>query len=175
VAGARSHVQGEERGRIASQHEVGGLHLLRGVHLGGAGAAAILLLPHTDGVLWAPAATSISQLHRSGGHLRPPLQDVCGGTAIGSAVPALLHAEGCEHTPAAHRRSLLPALDTRPRPLHRACFPWQVATVERRLGAGAGGCPRPVALPFSGPTLDRIEWGKDPSLQPSFDPVLYRI
>jgi hypothetical protein len=75
------------------------------------------------------------------GHLCPPLRDVCGGTGIGVAVSMLLRAEGCEHTPAAHRRSLLLAPDTGPRPLHRACFPWQVGTVERRLGAGAGGRP----------------------------------
>jgi hypothetical protein len=73
VAGARSRVQGEERGRVAGQHEVRGLHLLRGVCLGGAGAAAILLLPHVAGVLQAPIAASFSQLHHSGGHLHPPL------------------------------------------------------------------------------------------------------
>jgi hypothetical protein len=116
-------VQGEERGCIAGQHEVGGLRLFRGVCLGGAGAAAVFLLPHAAGVLRAPVATSISQLHRSGGHLRPPLRDVCGGTTIGVAVPALLHAEGCEHTPTAHRRSLLLAPDTGPRSLHRTRFP----------------------------------------------------
>jgi hypothetical protein len=32
-----------------------------------------------------------------------------------------------------------------------------------------------LALPVSGPTLDRPEWGKDPSLEPGFDPVLDRI
>jgi hypothetical protein len=32
-----------------------------------------------------------------------------------------------------------------------------------------------LALPVSGPTLDRTEWGKDPSLEPGFDPVLDRI
>jgi hypothetical protein len=111
-------MQGEERGRVD------------------------VLLPHAAGVLWALAAASFSQLHRSSGHLRPPLRDVCGGTTIGAAVLALLLAEDCEHTPAAHRWSLLPAPDTRPRPLHRAHFPWQVGTVERRLGAAAGGHPR---------------------------------
>jgi hypothetical protein len=89
VAGARSHVQGEERGRVAGQHEVGGLRLLCGVRLGGAGATAVLLLPHAVGVLRAPAVASFSQLHRSSGHLRPPLRDVWGGgTAIGVTVPA---------------------------------------------------------------------------------------
>jgi hypothetical protein len=32
-----------------------------------------------------------------------------------------------------------------------------------------------LALPVGSPTLDRTEWGKDPSLEPSFDPVLDRI
>jgi hypothetical protein len=144
VVGAWSCVQGEERGCVTGHHEAGGLHLFRGVCLGGAGAAAIFLLPHATGVLRAPAAASISQLHRSGGHLRPPLRDVCGGTAIGAAVLVLLRAEGCEHTPTTHRRLLLPAPDTGPHPLHRAHFPWQVGTVERRMGAGAGGRPRPA-------------------------------
>jgi hypothetical protein len=31
------------------------------------------------------------------------------------------------------------------------------------------------ALPIGGPTLDRTEWGKDPGLEPGFDPVLDRI
>jgi hypothetical protein len=29
-----------------------------------------------------------------------------------------------------------------------------------------------LALPIGGPTLDHIEWGKDPSLELGFDPVL---
>jgi hypothetical protein len=29
-----------------------------------------------------------------------------------------------------------------------------------------------LALPIGGPTLNRTEWGKDPSLEPGFDPVL---
>jgi hypothetical protein len=32
-----------------------------------------------------------------------------------------------------------------------------------------------LALPVGGPTLDRTEWGKDPDLEPGFDPVLDRI
>jgi hypothetical protein len=32
-----------------------------------------------------------------------------------------------------------------------------------------------LALPVSGPTLDRTEWGKDPILEPGFNPVLDRI
>jgi hypothetical protein len=32
-----------------------------------------------------------------------------------------------------------------------------------------------LALPVGGPTLDRTEWGKDPGLEPGFDPVLDRI
>jgi hypothetical protein len=32
-----------------------------------------------------------------------------------------------------------------------------------------------LALPVGSPTLDHTEWGKDPSLEPSFDPVLDRI
>jgi hypothetical protein len=32
-----------------------------------------------------------------------------------------------------------------------------------------------LALPVGGLTLDRIEWGKDPSLESGFDPVLDRI
>jgi hypothetical protein len=32
-----------------------------------------------------------------------------------------------------------------------------------------------LALPVGSPTLDRTEWGKDPSLELSFDPVLDRI
>jgi hypothetical protein len=32
-----------------------------------------------------------------------------------------------------------------------------------------------LALPVDGPTLDRTEWGKDPGLEPGFDPVLDRI
>jgi hypothetical protein len=32
-----------------------------------------------------------------------------------------------------------------------------------------------LALPVGGLTLDRTEWGKDPSLEPGFDPVLDRI
>jgi hypothetical protein len=32
-----------------------------------------------------------------------------------------------------------------------------------------------LALPVSGPTLDRAEWGKDPGLKSGFDPVLDRI
>jgi hypothetical protein len=32
-----------------------------------------------------------------------------------------------------------------------------------------------LALPVGGLTLDRTEWGKDPGLKPSFDPVLDRI
>jgi hypothetical protein len=32
-----------------------------------------------------------------------------------------------------------------------------------------------LALPVGGPTLDRPEWGKDPDLEPGFDPVLDRI
>jgi hypothetical protein len=32
-----------------------------------------------------------------------------------------------------------------------------------------------LALPIGGPTLDHTEWGKDPSLEPGFDPVLDRI
>jgi hypothetical protein len=77
VAGARSHVQSEERGRVTDQHEAGELHLLHGVRPGGAGAATVLL-PHVAVVLQAPAAASFSQLHRSGGHLHPPLRDVRG-------------------------------------------------------------------------------------------------
>jgi hypothetical protein len=51
VAGARSHVQGEERDHVTGQHEAGGHRLLHGVHPGGAGAATVLLLPHIAGVL----------------------------------------------------------------------------------------------------------------------------
>jgi hypothetical protein len=32
-----------------------------------------------------------------------------------------------------------------------------------------------LALPVSGPTLNRTEWGKDPGLEPGFNPVLDRI
>jgi hypothetical protein len=32
-----------------------------------------------------------------------------------------------------------------------------------------------LALPIGGPTLDRTEWGKDPGLEPGFNPVLDRI
>jgi hypothetical protein len=32
-----------------------------------------------------------------------------------------------------------------------------------------------LALPVDGPTLGRTEWGKDPGLEPGFDPVLDRI
>jgi hypothetical protein len=32
-----------------------------------------------------------------------------------------------------------------------------------------------LILPVGGPTLDRTEWGKDPVLEPGFDPVLDRI
>jgi hypothetical protein len=32
-----------------------------------------------------------------------------------------------------------------------------------------------LALPIDGSTLDRTEWGKDPGLEPSFDPMLDRI
>jgi hypothetical protein len=32
-----------------------------------------------------------------------------------------------------------------------------------------------LALPIGGLTLDRTEWGKDPGLEPGFDPVLDRI
>jgi hypothetical protein len=32
-----------------------------------------------------------------------------------------------------------------------------------------------LALPVGGPTLDRTEWGKDPGLEPGFDPLLDRI
>jgi hypothetical protein len=32
-----------------------------------------------------------------------------------------------------------------------------------------------LALPVGGPTLDRTEWGKDPGLEPGFDPMLDRI
>jgi hypothetical protein len=32
-----------------------------------------------------------------------------------------------------------------------------------------------LVLPIGGPTLDRTEWGKDPGLEPGFDPVLDRI
>jgi hypothetical protein len=32
-----------------------------------------------------------------------------------------------------------------------------------------------LALPISGPTLDRTEWGKYPGLEPGFGPVLDRI
>jgi hypothetical protein len=116
-------MQGEERGRITGQHEARGLDLLRGVRPGGAGDTTVLLLPHVARVLRAPAVASFSQLHRSGGHLHPPLRDVRGGTTIGAAVPTLLRAEGCEPTPTTHRRPLLPALDTGPRPLHRTYFP----------------------------------------------------
>jgi hypothetical protein len=45
--------------------------------------------------------------------------------------------------------------------------------VERRLGAGVGADVHDqLALPISGPTLNRTEWGKDLGLEPSFDPVL---
>jgi hypothetical protein len=32
-----------------------------------------------------------------------------------------------------------------------------------------------LALPVGGPTLDRTEWGKDPGLEPGFDPMLDQI
>jgi hypothetical protein len=32
-----------------------------------------------------------------------------------------------------------------------------------------------LALPVGGPTLDRTEWGKDPGLEPGFDPLLDQI
>jgi hypothetical protein len=32
-----------------------------------------------------------------------------------------------------------------------------------------------LTLPVDGPTLDRTEWGKDPSPEPGFDPVVDRI
>jgi hypothetical protein len=32
-----------------------------------------------------------------------------------------------------------------------------------------------LALPVDGPTLDRTEWGKDPGLEPGFNPVLDQI
>jgi hypothetical protein len=32
-----------------------------------------------------------------------------------------------------------------------------------------------LALPVSGPTLDRTKWGKDHGLEPGFDPVLDRM
>jgi hypothetical protein len=32
-----------------------------------------------------------------------------------------------------------------------------------------------LALPIDGLTLDRTKWGKDPGLEPCFDPVLNRI
>jgi hypothetical protein len=42
VARTRSHMQGEESGRITGPHEARGLHLLRGVRPGGAGAASVI-------------------------------------------------------------------------------------------------------------------------------------
>jgi hypothetical protein len=35
--------------------------------------------------------------------------------------------------------------------------------------------PDQLTLPVGAPTLDRTEWGKDPGLEPGFDPVLDRI
>jgi hypothetical protein len=32
-----------------------------------------------------------------------------------------------------------------------------------------------LVLPVGGPTLDLTEWGKDPGLEPGFNPVLDRI
>jgi hypothetical protein len=32
-----------------------------------------------------------------------------------------------------------------------------------------------LTLPIGGPTVDRTKWGKDPILEPGFDPVLDRI
>jgi hypothetical protein len=32
-----------------------------------------------------------------------------------------------------------------------------------------------LTLPIGGLTLNRTEWGKDPSLEPGFDPVLDQI
>jgi hypothetical protein len=144
VAGAQSHVQTEEWSRVTGQHEAGYLRLLCGVRPGRAGATVVLLLPHATGVLRAPAVAPLSQLHRTGGHLRPPLRDVRGGASIGAAVLTLLCAEGCESAPAAHRRLLLPAQDKGPRLLHHTRFPWQVGAMERRLGTGAGERPRPA-------------------------------
>jgi hypothetical protein len=101
-------------GRIASQHEVRRLCLLCGVPPGWAGAAAVLLLPHTAGVLWAPTVAPLSQLHCTGGHLHPPLRDVRGSAAISAAVPVLLRIEGYEPVPTTHRWLLLLASDTWP-------------------------------------------------------------
>jgi hypothetical protein len=47
--------------------------------------------------------------------------------------------------------------------------------VERRLGAGAGGRPRPAHTSHRWPALNLTEWGKDPGLEPGFDPMLDRI
>jgi hypothetical protein len=105
------------------QHEAGGLRLLCGIRPGWAGAA-VVLLPHVAGVLWAPAASPLSQLHCTSGHLCPPLRDVRGGVAIGAAVLALLRIEGCEPAPTTHWRLLLPAPNIVTFPLHHARFPW---------------------------------------------------
>jgi hypothetical protein len=143
VADARSRIQAEAWGRITDQHEGGGLCLLCGVRPGWVGATVVFLLPHTVGVLWAPLATPLSQLHCAGGHLHPTLRDIRGGAAVGAVVLVLLHVEGCELAPTTHRRLLLPAPNAGPCPLHCDYFPSQVGALERRLGVGTGGCPRP--------------------------------
>jgi hypothetical protein len=144
VAGARLRAQAEARSRAADQLGARGFRLLLGVRPGRAGATGVVVLPHAAGVLRAPAAAPFPQLHHIGGDLRPPLRDVRRGTAVSAPVPSLLHNEGNEPAPAAHRRLLLCVADAGPLPVHCPCLPGQVGALERRLGSDAGGCSRPA-------------------------------
>jgi hypothetical protein len=147
------------------QHGARRLHFLYGVRPGWAGATTILLLSHAGRVLQALVVAPFSQLHQACGHLRPLTRDIHGGVAISVVVPVLLRNEGYEPAPAAHRRLLLPAPDTGPLQVHRACLPRQVGALERRLSTGAGGCPRPAHA-----LCCHAEWVKDPILESGFDP-----
>jgi hypothetical protein len=55
-------------------------------------------------------------------------------------------------------------------PLHHACFPWQVGTMVRRLGVGAGGRPRPARTShwWPNPRLHRV--GERPRSGARFQP-----
>jgi hypothetical protein len=156
-------VLGEERGRVTGQHEAGGLHLLHGVRPSGAGAAIVLLLPHVAGVLRALAAASFSQLHRSGGHLRPSLFRRFFVVKVASPRPPLIGGHYFQRRTSGHARYITLISPGRWE-WWREDWVLVQADVHDRL-----------ALPVGSPTLDRTEWGKDLGLEPRFDPVLDRI
>jgi hypothetical protein len=157
-------VQSEERGRVAAQHEAGGLRLLHGVRLGGLPPPLSsffltvleyygLQLQHLSPNSIALVAIFIHLCEMYVG-VRPSVRLFRCFFVLKAAStrPPLIGGHYFQRRKPGHARYIAPVSPGR---WERWRENWALVQVDVHDR---------LALPIGGPTLDRTEWGKDPSL-----------